>query len=91
MGRWGRWGSSLVEELLIALAEAAAVVCPGGAGDRGAAEAGVVGEVGWAAFGYVTTGGFKAVVDALVMDLDGGRRWTVDGLGMGTAGQECGG
>ena len=77
-----------MEELLVALAEAAAVVSPGGAGDRRVPVAWVVREVRRTAVGDVVAGGLKAVVDALVVDLHSRRRWAVDRLRMRASGHE---
>jgi len=85
-------GWAVVEKLLVALAEAFAVVVDGGRRDGRIAVAGVVGEGRRAAGGDVAAGGFKAVVDALVVNLDGGWRWAVDDrLRMRAAGEQRGG
>jgi hypothetical protein len=84
----GRWGRSLVEELLVTLAEAAAVVSPGWAGDGRVAVARVVRKVRRTAVGHVIAGGLKAIVDALVVDLHARRRWAVDRLWMRAPSQQ---
>jgi hypothetical protein len=79
----------VVEELFVALAEAFAVVVEGGTRDRRIAVARVGFERRWAAGGDVAAGGFKAVVDALVVDLDGRWRWAVgDRLRMRASGSD---
>ena len=77
----------MVQELLIALAEAAAVVGPGRRRDGRVAEAWVLLQVRRAAVGDIAAGGLKAVVDALVVDLHARRRRPIVRSRMRAAGQ----
>ena len=77
----------MVEELLVALAEAAAVVTPGWAGDRRVTVARVLRKVRRPARSDVVAGGLKAVVDALVVDLHARRRRPIVRSRMRAAGQ----
>lgn len=78
----------MVEEVVVALAEAVAVVMEGGWGNGRVAVVGMIGEGRWAASGDVAAGGFKAVVEALVVDGDAGGWWRVDRSRMSAASKE---
>jgi len=72
------WRWAVVEELLVALAEAFAVVVEGRAWDGRVAVA-RVGFERWRSAGRdVAACGFNAILDALVVNLDGGWGWAVD-------------
>lgn len=62
--RWRGW--ALVQEAGVAIAEAVAVVAYGGWGHGRVAEAGMVVEGGWAAFGDVAPGSLEAVMHSLL-------------------------
>ena len=72
----------MVQELLVSLAEAAAVVTPGWSGDGRVAEARVVSKVWRTPGGHIMASGLKAVVDTLIVDLDCRRRRPIGGLRM---------
>jgi hypothetical protein len=82
-----------VQEAFVALAESSAVGLPAWGRDGRVAEAWVMIEDRRAAGVDVAVGGLEAIVVALLLDglvIQGRRRWTVDRLGMGASGQECG-
>ncbi len=82
----------MVEELLVALAEAFAVVAECGRRDGRVAVARVRGEGRRVTIFNIVLGGLKAVMDALVVDLNGGRWWAVgDRLRMRASGKQRGG
>jgi hypothetical protein len=87
-GRRRRW-RALMQELLVALAEAVAVVGDKGRRNRWVAEARMVTERGRTVLGDVVTCGLKAIVHTL---LEGaGRRWwrgNVGGLRVGASGEK---
>ena len=83
-----------MQESGVAVAESRAVCLPAWAWDRRVAPAWVVGEDRRLAGFDVAAGCFKAVVVSLLLhglEVDDGRRRSIDRLGMGTSGKESGG
>jgi hypothetical protein len=81
-----------VQELLVSLAEAVAIVTPGWAGDRRVAVTRVMGKVWRLPNLDIVASSLETIVDALVVNLNSWRRWRVDWVRMGAAnGDECSG
>ena len=79
-----------MQELLVSLAEAVAIVTPGWPGDRRVAVTRVVGKVWRMPNLDIVASSLKTVVDALVANLNSRRRWRVNGARMGAAnGHQC--